>query len=517
MSEQRSQLSDEKRMPGERSLEEERRRYQELFELIPEGCLVTDSDGRIQEANPSAVLLLRQGQEALIGQSFAAFLAQQERPGFRARLAELQGGSIERLDNWQVTLRSRGGKSTLVTLTAQIRRDPSGRCIGYRWLLREATGGQLAEEALRNAAQQWRTTFDAIGDMVCLLDARGRVMRCNRAMAEFLGKSFREIIGHSCCQIVCGGLGLSSDCCFARVRAGGRRESRVILLGDRWFNITVDPMLNPAGDFVGAVHIMTDVTERKQAEVQASEIEILRELDRLRSELIANVSHELRTPLGLIKIFCTTLLRTDVDFDPQTQREFLQDIEEETEKLEKIVDNLLDLSRIQHGRLRLEKRPTDLGQLARQVLDDLEMQLPASHRLIHSFPAVPLMAPVEPRRIEQVLRNLVSNAIKYSPQGGTITVMGQEEGEMVLIQVRDQGIGIPREDLERVFERFYRVENEVTRSVRGVGLGLAVCRGIVEAHGGRIWVESTPGEGSTFYFTLPAGGEVESPLDWAEG
>jgi len=516
VSEQQSLSSDEKLMPVERS-EEEHRRYQELFELIPEGCLVTDCAGRILEANQSAVLLLRQGQEALIGQSFATFLAQQERPGFRARLAELPGGSIERLDNWLVTLRPRGGKSILVTLTAQIRRDPSGQCIGYRWLLREATGGQLAEEALRNAAQQWRTTFDAIRDMVCLLDAHGRVVRCNSAMAEFLGESFQEIIGRSCCQIVCGRLGMSPDCCFARVRASGRRESSVALLGNRWFSVTVDPMLNPAGDFVGAVHIMTDVTERKQAEAQASEIEILRELDRLRSELIANVSHELRTPLGLIKIFCTTLLRTDVDFDPQTQREFLHDIEEETERLEKIVDNLLDLSRIQHGRLRLEKRPTDLGQLARQVLDDLEMQLPASHRLIHSFPAEPLVAPVEPRRIEQVLRNLVSNAIKYSPQGGTITVMGQEAGEMILIQVRDQGIGIPHEDLERVFERFYRVENEITRSVRGIGLGLAVCRGIVEAHGGRIWVESLPGEGSTFYFTLPAGGVVESPLDWAEG
>jgi K+-sensing histidine kinase KdpD len=237
---------------------------------------------------------------------------------------------------------------------------------------------------------------------------------------------------------------------------------------------------------------------------KASEIEILRELNRLRSELIANVSHELRTPLGLIKIFCTTLLRKDVDFDRGTQREFLRDIEEEADKLEKIVDNLLDLSRMKDGRLRLDKRPTDVGQLAREVMENMEAQ-PTQHHFIHDFPSDPLVATVDPKHIEQVLRNLLSNAIKYSPEGGTITVQGRGDKRQLLVRVSDQGIGIPSADLERIFERFYRVENEITQSVTGAGLGLAVCRGIVEAHGGRIWAESTIGVGSNFYFTLPIG------------
>jgi K+-sensing histidine kinase KdpD len=237
---------------------------------------------------------------------------------------------------------------------------------------------------------------------------------------------------------------------------------------------------------------------------KASEIEILRELNRLRSELIANVSHELRTPLGLIKIFCTTLLRKDVDFDHETQREFLRDIEEEADKLEKIVDNLLDLSRMKDGRLRLDKCPTDVGQLAREVMENMEVQ-PTQHHFIHDFPSDPLVATVDPKHIEQVLRNLLSNAIKYSPEGGTITVQGRGDKRQLLVRVSDQGIGIPSADLERIFERFYRVENEITQSVTGAGLGLAVCRGIVEAHGGRIWAESTIGVGSNFYFTLPIG------------
>jgi PAS domain S-box-containing protein len=235
----------------------------------------------------------------------------------------------------------------------------------------------------------------------------------------------------------------------------------------------------------------------------AAEVEILRELDRLRGELIANVSHELRTPLGLIKIFCTTLLRDDMELSPETRREFLLDIDDETDKLEQIVDNLLDLSRVGAGRLRLDKRPTDLGQLASQVMEAMEVHL-EGHHFLHDFPAQPMMADVDPKRIEQVLRNLLSNAIKYSPDGGEITVRGRRDaGQFALIWVSDQGIGIPQEDLERVFERFYRVENEVTERVRGAGLGLAVCHSLVEAHGGRIWAESTPGSGSTFYFTLP--------------
>ncbi len=235
---------------------------------------------------------------------------------------------------------------------------------------------------------------------------------------------------------------------------------------------------------------------------KASEIEILRELNRLRSELIANVSHELRTPLGLIKIFCTTLLREDVDFDRQTQQEFLCHIEEETDRLEKIVDNLLGLYQMKDGRLRLDKSPTDISQLVREVMEAMEIQL-TQHRFVHDFPADPLVATVDPKRIEQVLRNLLSNAIKYSPEGGTITIHGHEDERQLLIWVSDQGVGIPTEDLERVFERFYRVENEITQSVSGAGLGLAVCQGIVEAHGGRIWAESVLGVGSTFYFTLP--------------
>jgi two-component system sensor histidine kinase KdpD len=235
---------------------------------------------------------------------------------------------------------------------------------------------------------------------------------------------------------------------------------------------------------------------------QTSEIQVLQELNRLRSELIANVSHELRTPLGLIKIFATSLLRERTSFDDETRWKFLHGIRDETDKLEEIVDNLLDLARLDSERLRLDKRPTDLGELTRRVMESMQAQF-VDHRFVHDF--IPLVARVDTQRIEQVLRNLLINAIKYSPEGGTITAQVYWDDGDALIAVSDEGIGIHPQEQQRIFERFYRVDNEVTRRVRGAGLGLSVCRGIMEAHQGRIWVESAPGEGSTFYCRLPVG------------
>jgi PAS domain S-box-containing protein len=237
---------------------------------------------------------------------------------------------------------------------------------------------------------------------------------------------------------------------------------------------------------------------------EASETQLLRELDRLRSELIANASHELRTPLGLIRIFATALLMDQVDFDSETQEKFLRGIEEETKNLEAIVDNLLDLGRMESGRLRLDKRPTDLSKLTKKSLETMQAQL-AQHHFVYDFSSEPLVALVDAERIEQVLRNLLSNAIKYSPDGGAITVQGYLDGGQVCVRVSDEGIGIPEEEQERIFERFYRVDNQVTRRARGAGLGLSVCKWILDAHGGDIRVHSVSDAGSTFCVILPVG------------
>ena len=231
-------------------------------------------------------------------------------------------------------------------------------------------------------------------------------------------------------------------------------------------------------------------------------------MDHLRSELISNVSHELRTPLGLIKAASTTLLASDVKFDDETQRTLLRGIDEETDRLEHIVSNLLDISRLEQQQLRLHTATADIGQFVQRLVRVIQVQTELTqHYFVLDFPTEPLMAKIDAKRMEQVLRNLLVNAIKYSPTGSTITVRGRRESRYLLLTIKDEGIGIAAADQPKIFERFYRVENEITRDVSGAGLGLAISRGIVEAHGGRLWVESVLGQGSTFYLTLQVGKE----------
>jgi signal transduction histidine kinase len=236
---------------------------------------------------------------------------------------------------------------------------------------------------------------------------------------------------------------------------------------------------------------------------EASEIEVLRNLDAMRSELIATASHELRTPLGLVRLFATALLMEEVSLDEEASQQFLLGIADESEKLENILDNLLDLSRMESGRLLLDLQPVDVGELVKTALTRMSPELEGRPLQI-DVGTEPLTANVDAERIEQVLRNVLTNAIKYSPEKSEIGVRCWHTGEEIAVSVIDRGIGIPAAEQERIFERFYRVDNDLTRRMRGAGLGLSICRWIVEAHGGSIQVFSEPGSGSEFRILLPA-------------
>ena len=233
-----------------------------------------------------------------------------------------------------------------------------------------------------------------------------------------------------------------------------------------------------------------------------------READAMKSQLLSTVSHELRTPLASIKGFATTLLRQDVRWDEATQRDFLRIIEEEADRLTELIDNLLDMSQVEAGALRVKKESTQLRQLIREVVDEMRMRTEA-HYFVVDLPSELPRVFADVRRIRQVLTNLIGNAIKYA-KGGQITVACEVEQDHVVISVSDQGEGIPPEYRDKIFERFFQVDGASTRRVGGSGLGLAISRGIVEANNGKIWVDSTLGQGSTFRFTLPLADESES-------
>ncbi len=242
--------------------------------------------------------------------------------------------------------------------------------------------------------------------------------------------------------------------------------------------------------------------ERAQLTKEAEEARALHEADRLRAQFISSVSHELRTPLTLIKGYSTSLLRQDISWDEQAQREFLQIIDEKTDELRNLIDQLLQSAKLEAGALKLEKEPVLIPRLARKVVEDTELRVKKHKFTLEFAPSFPVVE-ADVRCIEQVLRNLVQNAMKYSPEGGEIVIIGEVKGDKIVLSVSDQGVGIPPEHQDKIFERFYRVDNPLTRSTPGSGLGLSITKGHVEAHGGEVWLESTVGKGSKFYFSLP--------------
>jgi signal transduction histidine kinase/HAMP domain-containing protein len=235
------------------------------------------------------------------------------------------------------------------------------------------------------------------------------------------------------------------------------------------------------------------------------ELEAKAEVQRVKAELISAVSHELRTPLGFIKGYATTLLREDGDrIDPATRREFVEIIDEETDRLEKMIDDLLDASRLQAGRLHVERRPTAIAGLLTSAVNKIRPALlEAGHEIAVQLPDGDVHVLADPMRVEQVLDNLLDNAARYSEPGTPLEVAMRPEDGHVVVSVTDHGDGIPDEEADRVFEPFHRGDNSRRRGVRGTGLGLAISRGIVEALSGRLWVVSKPGRGSTFHFSLP--------------
>jgi K+-sensing histidine kinase KdpD len=251
--------------------------------------------------------------------------------------------------------------------------------------------------------------------------------------------------------------------------------------------------------------------DRAQGIDEAAAIREADQAGRLRSEVMATLSHELRTPLTSIKGYSTALLLEETAWPEEKRQEFLRRIDEECDNLQAMIGEVLDSALIDAGQLTVEYEPVRLPRLAQTVAEDMQRRTDQHHILV-DFPANFPIVDADPRRLKQVLRNILDNALKYSPAGGLVIVRGEVRPADVVISVADQGVGISPEDLIPLFEKYFRVKSATGYHVAGTGLGLPVARAIVEAHGGRIWAESKLGQGTTLFFSLPHGG-LSAPGD----
>lgn len=339
---------------------------------------------------------------------------------------------------------------------------------------------------------------DSSADGIFILDPSFRIQRFNRACTQLTGYSEDQVKNRKHPEIIRWlkiDLGPTLE---SAQREGWPRTPQASLYvegdlitrtgGAVSVGITYAPALSAAGELLSIVANIRDISRFREAE-------------ELKSTFISIVSHELRTPVALIKGYVGTLRRKDAQWDPSTVETSLEVIENETDRLARLIDDLLDASRLQAGGLSLNFEALEIDKLVERTAERFKSQS-EQHSFQTHFPAnFPLIRGDE-QRLTQAMSNLLSNAIKFSPRGGTIDIYGEVLPDQVQICVQDEGMGISAEDAPRVFDRFYR-SNEVSRRTQGAGLGLYLSRAVIEAHGGRIWVDQRARQGARLCFSLP--------------
>ncbi|MBD0348073.1 MAG: GAF domain-containing protein [Thermoleophilia bacterium] len=346
-------------------------------------------------------------------------------------------------------------------------------------------GAVLANAELYQRVALEKERSDAVianvADGIVAVDRDGTVVLWNRAAEQITGLPQSEALGRPLVRLL--GRNLSAA-------PGGAERLVPIPRGAEqvWLSVSEAVMRDPAGDVAGRIYAFRDVSAERVVE-------------EMKSTFVSTVSEELRRPLTSIYGFAETLLRRDVLFSEDERRTFLGYIASEAERLTSIVDQLLSVARLEAGDLDVELAPTDVRRVVAEVVETVEASGALDgHRFVIDLPSEPLDASVDRDKLRQILVNLVDNAVKFSPGGGTVTVAARRRPDAVEVRVVDEGVGVPAGEHDRIFSKFHRADSPVTG---GTGLGLFIAQGLVTAMGGRIWVDSQAGEGATFVFELP--------------
>ncbi|MCK4419049.1 PAS domain S-box protein [Candidatus Aerophobetes bacterium] len=491
---------------AEKALGESEERFHSVVETASDAVVSINSHGNIIFWNRVAETIFGYSADEVVGKPLTSIMPERFREAYKKGMKRMVSTGKPDIVGKTVELTGlrKDGSEFPAELSHATWETTEG--IYFTAIVRDITERKKAEEKLRESEEKYRDLVENANDLILSLDASGKFVYVNRKWLNTLGYSEEEAKKMKFTDIIhkdyieyCMGI-------FKGLQRGETFDNvETVFISKDGKAIRVAGNINPYfkdGKFVVTRGIVRDITERKRAESLIREQnERLKELDRMKSEFLSTAAHELRTPLTSILGFSEILLQRKLD--KERQNRFLEIINEEAAGLADLINDLLDVSRIESGRgFKIKKAPFELRNTILENVDLFKSQTD-KHDFEVNIPGDVASIEADEDKIDQVMENLISNAIKFSPQGGKITISVEQAEAEVKISVADTGTGIPQKDLPRVFERFYRVENASTQRMGGAGLGLAIAKYIVESHGGKIWAESEVGKGSTFSFTLP--------------
>ncbi|WP_203364005.1 cell wall metabolism sensor histidine kinase WalK [Bacillus sp. REN10] len=355
---------------------------------------------------------------------------------------------------------------------------------------------QEAQATTEGEKRKLSSVLSYMTDGVIATDRRGRVILINEPGAKLLNVSRETVMSQPITSL----LGLEEEYSFEDLM---NEQDSVILdysneEGPYILRANFSVIQKDTGFVNGLITVLHDITEQEKIEAD-------------RREFVANVSHELRTPLTTMRSYLEALADGAWQ-DPDIAPHFLEVTQTETERMIRLVNDLLQLSKFDSRDFQLTKKEVNFTRFYNRIIDRFEMTKAQDVTFKRELPKYPMYVEIDTDKLTQVLDNIISNALKYSPEGGQLTFKVEEQSNAIVVSVSDQGMGIPKKNLERIFERFYRVDRARTRKMGGTGLGLAIAKEIVTAHDGDIWATSVEGKGTTIFFSLPY--ELSQEDDW---
>jgi PAS domain S-box-containing protein len=490
------------RKKAENALRASKEKYRLLIENSHDIIYTLSSEGIFTFVSPAWTLLLGHPITQVVGQPFQQFVHPDDIPGCM-KLLQSVIKTGQRQEDVEYRVRHVDGSWRWHISSGDVFKDSAGSFV-YHGIARDITEQKKAENALAIEHKHLETVTSHIGVGLALISKDYHTLWTNNVLNSIFGETEGEICystyNHQ--SVICPWCGVQ------RVFQNNEEKVETEAHGfdkdgkEVWSQIISTPVRDENGLIIAALEVVVPITERKQAEAKMVELEALKIINQAKSELLANVSHELRTPLASIKGFIETLIETDVKWSKEQQMDFLQSANKQADRLTLLIKDLLDMSRIDSGKLTLDKRSYPVSEILDSVSGVLSVIAEKRKLKVVHAPDLPLVM-ADKGRIGQVITNLVENATKFSEEGSPIVVEVKILNESVIFSVEDHGIGMMPEVVAKLFDRFYQAQEVVSGKTHGTGLGLTICKGIVEAHGGKIWVESHPGKGSKFSFSIP--------------